>query len=92
MNESYELTRDIDAHYEDFLYEFNKKYSDEEKEWRKAHYIKSYLLTTHQSGSSLMKLNHFADWSDEEYDQILGLEHIGSTDMEDFHDKSDTSL
>ena len=33
------------------------------------------MLIRHQSGSSLMKLNHLADWYDEEYDIILGLEH-----------------
>ena len=94
MNESYELTRDIDAHFEDFLIEFNKKYSDEEKAMRKDHYIRNYKLTRHQSGSSLMKLNHLADWSDEEYDSILGLEHLYSETMEDLPDypKDDPSL
>lgn len=48
-------------------------------EERQAHYIKNYKLTRHQAGSSLMKLNHMADWSDEEYDGILGLKHISSS-------------
>ena len=47
-------------------------------EERQAHYIKNYKLTRHQAGSSLMKLNHMADWSDEEYDGILGLKHLSS--------------
>jgi hypothetical protein len=94
MNESYELTRDVDAHYEDFLIEFNKNYSDEEKERRKPYFIRNYVLTKHQSGSSLMKLNHLADWSDEEYDSILGLHHLYSSTVEDFPDypKNDPSL
>ena len=87
MNETYELTRDVDAHFEDFLIEFDKRYDDEEKERRKVHYIRNYVLTKHQSGSSLMKLNHLADWSDEEYDSILGLEHLYSSTVEDLPDQ-----
>ena len=94
MNESYELTREVDAHFEDFLIEFDKKYDDEEKERRKVNYIRNYVLTKHQSGSSLMKLNHLADWFDEEYDSILGLEHLYSSTVEDLPDfpKNDTTL
>jgi cathepsin S len=61
----------------DFLAEFGKSYPDSKQfEQRKENYVKNYLLVRHQSGSSLMKLNHLADWFDEEYDTILGLEHV----------------
>jgi hypothetical protein len=43
-------------------------------------YIKNYLLTRHQSGSSLMSLNHMADWFDYEYEGILGLKHVPNPD------------
>ena len=56
--------------------EFGKSYPDESTfRQRETNYIKNYMLIRHQSGSSLMKLNHLADWFDEEYDEILGLEH-----------------
>jgi hypothetical protein len=51
----------------------------DEYEVRQSLYIKNYLMTRHQAGSSLMKLNHMADWSDEEYDSILGLKHVSSS-------------
>ena len=79
-NESYELKREIEMHYDDFLKEFGKSYSDEEKKMREAIYLKNYLMVRHQSGSSLMKLNHLADWTDEEYDDILGVEHDSPID------------
>ena len=69
------------------MIEFDKRYENEEKERRKVHYIRNYVLTKHQSGSSLMKLNHLADWSDEEYDSILGLEHLYSSTVEDLPDQ-----
>ena len=35
-------------------------------------------MVRHQSGSSLMRLNHMADWTDEEYEGILGIHHLRS--------------
>lgn len=66
-------------HYREFLAQFGKSYSDpEEYKWREENYSKNYLMVRHQSGSSLMRLNHMADWSDEEYENILGIHHLKS--------------
>lgn len=66
-------------HFREFLAQFGKSYSDpEEYLWREGNYTQNFLMVRHQSGSSLMRLNHMADWTDEEYEGILGIHHLRS--------------
>mmetsp|Transcript_1356 Transcript_1356/g.2405 ORF Transcript_1356/g.2405 Transcript_1356/m.2405 type:complete len:90 (-) Transcript_1356:804-1073(-) len=64
-----------------FLSKFGKSYSDpEEFQERREIFIKNHNISLHQNGPSLMKLNHMADWSDDEYLSILGLHHVEQED------------
>lgn len=73
--EVYTLQRDLKEHFKNFTIQYNKVYDDDEYQKREKTYMRNYLLTRHQAGSSLMSLNHMADWYDAEYEEILGLMH-----------------
>ena len=60
--------------FKEFCQRFNKTYDDPEiYEQRRNIYLMNYLGVAHQAGSSLMQLNHMADWSHEEYQALLGV-------------------
>ena len=60
--------------FKQYLKDFKKNYTDQvEYEKRKETYIKNLHLVRHQAGTALMKLNHMADWYDEEYESLVYL-------------------
>jgi KDEL-tailed cysteine endopeptidase len=70
---------DLDSQWEQFKLKYDRKYSSEEEEERKFHFLKSIqYIESHkklyESGdvSHTVDINQFADWTPEEYDSMRG--------------------
>jgi hypothetical protein len=90
MKEEDDFRGAMNLKYMQFVAKYGKSYNDPiEYDMRRQIFVTNYNISLHQNGPSLMKINHMADWSDEEYEALLGL-HLDVNDINvTYSDRSD---
>ena len=78
----YESVRKFD----DYLKEFKKGYGEKTSDMylkRKEAFMLNYRKHFHQAGTSTMKLNRFADWTDDEWENTMSMRSSRPDDAND---------